>query len=235
MELLRRIDRGISRGEAAVAAAMLLAMIVVAASQAVLRNLTNTGAGWANEALMHIAWADQFLQKGTLWLAFLGASLAVHGNKHIGIDVLSRISPPVLRSLIHGITGVAAGVICFYLAKVFYMSIVVIAADIPLDYEVLLPSGGRGHLCDVAGAEVASQGIDRPDLFCAVRHLLAGMGIPATTPENAMQLIVPPALLLMSVRFVLKGLGSFVAMTRGGERETEVHELPGVDLEKDEA
>jgi TRAP-type C4-dicarboxylate transport system permease small subunit len=234
MELLRRIDRGISRGEAAVAAAMLLAMIGVAASQAVLRNLTNTGAAWANEALMHIAWADQFLQKGTLWLAFLGASLAVHGNKHIGIDVLSRIVPPVFRSLIHGITGVAAGVICLFLAKVFYMSIVVIAADIPLDYEVLLPSGGRGHLCDISGAELASQGIDRPNLFCAVRHLLGKLGTPATTPENVMQLIVPPALVLMGVRFVFKGIGSFIAMAYGGERETEVHEIPGVDLEKDE-
>lgn len=234
MELLRRIDRGISRGEAAVATLVLLAMIVVAAAQALLRNLTNTGAGWANEALTQIAWADQFLQKGTLWLAFLGASLAVHGNKHIGIDVLSRVVPPVVRSIIHGIIGVAAGVICFYLARVFYMSIVINAADVPLDYEVLLPSGNRGHLCDIAGSELASQGIDRPDLFCAIRHLLGKIGVPATTPETVMQLIVPPALMLMSVRFVLKGIGSFIAATKGGERIEEVHELAGVDLEKGE-
>ena len=55
-----------------------------------------------------------------------------------------------------------------------------------------------------------------------------------TTPETVMQLIVPPALMLMSVRFVLKGIGSFIAATKGGERIEEVHELAGVDLEKGE-
>ena len=45
-------------------------MIVVAATQAALRNLTNLDLDWANLALEHMEWADSFLQKGTLWLAF---------------------------------------------------------------------------------------------------------------------------------------------------------------------
>ena len=51
-------------------------MILVAALQALFRNLTNVGFEWANVALSSLDWADFVIQKGTLWLAFLGASLA---------------------------------------------------------------------------------------------------------------------------------------------------------------
>ena len=85
MKYIRRIDIGIARGEAAVAATVLLLMILVAATQAALRNLTNLDFSWANLILERMEWADSFLQKGTLWLAFFGASLSTFDEKHIAI------------------------------------------------------------------------------------------------------------------------------------------------------
>lgn len=216
MELLRRIDRGISRGEAFLATAVLLGMIVVAALQAGLRNLTNLGVSWANEALANFAWADQFLQKGTLWVAFLGASLAVSSNKHIAIDILARLSGRKTRAVIVGITSIAAGIVCIAFARVFFMSIMNIASDIPLSYEILLPDGGRAHLCDAPAAVLAEQGLSRPGLFCGIRNFLAIFDAAPATPENGMQMIIPPALLLMAVRFLFKGVGAFLSLRNGG-------------------
>src|SRR5690554_5494794 len=103
MELFRRIDRGVSRGEAFLATAVLLGMIVVAALQAGVRHLTNRGVSWANEALANFAWADQVLHEGTLWIAFLGASLAVSSNKHVAIDIVARLSGAETGAILVGI------------------------------------------------------------------------------------------------------------------------------------
>lgn len=239
MELFRRIDRGVSRGEAFLATAVLLGMIVVAALQAGLRNLTNLGVSWANEALANFAWADQFLQKGTLWIAFLGASLAVSSNKHIAIDIVARLSGPKTRAILVGITSIAAGIICIAFARVFYMSIVNIAADIPLAYEILLPDGGRAHLCDVPGAVLAEQGLSRPSLFCGVRSFLGLFSAAPATPENGMQMIIPPALLLMAIRFLIRGVLAFVSLRSGGlpdpDSDAALGRTPGEAAEVDAA
>ena len=57
MKTLRRLDRGLARGEAGLAAMVLLVMILVAAGQALLRNLTNLDFAFANQALEHMEWA----------------------------------------------------------------------------------------------------------------------------------------------------------------------------------
>ena len=139
MNYLRRFDRGIARGEALVAASVLLIMIVVAATQAALRNLTNLDFDWANLVLEHMEWADSFLQKGTLWLAFFGASLSTFDEKHIAIDVLPRIAPPRGKQLIRAIVSTFAAVTCFYLGRVFWLSVLNNALEIPLEYSVLGP------------------------------------------------------------------------------------------------
>ena len=72
---LRRFDDGFARGESVLAAIVLLAMIFVAAAQALLFNIAGHDVAWAHAALDSFSWADEFLQKGTLWLAFLGATI----------------------------------------------------------------------------------------------------------------------------------------------------------------
>ena len=58
VKYVRRLDRGLARGEAAIAATVLLLMIVIAAAQAVFRNLTHFEVDFANVALEHMTWAD---------------------------------------------------------------------------------------------------------------------------------------------------------------------------------
>lgn len=214
LERLKRLDNGLARGEAAVAALVLLAMIVVAASQALLRNLTNVHLGWANEMLAHMEGADSFLQKGTLWLAFLGASLATHDDRHIAIDVIPRISPPRVRLAMRSIVGLVAGTVSFYLGRVFWLTVLNNGKDRPFEYEVL-GSHGAHHICEAAASTLAREHLARPDLFCGIRWVLDNLGAHVETPGAAAQLIVPVMFLAISIRLLAKGVGAAVDLAKG--------------------
>jgi len=186
-------------------------MIVVAATQAALRNLTNLDFDWANLALEHMEWADSFLQKGTLWLAFFGASLSTFDEKHIAIDVLPRIAPPRGKQLIRAIVSTFAAVTCFYLGRVFWLSVLNNALEIPLEYSVLGPSDEMIHICEASAALLADAGLSRPSIFCAIRSGLEVFGAQMSTPDVALQLIVPAMFIFMSVRFILRAAAASAA------------------------
>lgn len=211
MKFFRRIDRGLARGEAAIASTVLLFMIFVAAAQATLRNLTNLDFDWANLALDHMEWADSFLQKGTLWLAFFGASLSTYDEKHIAIDVLPRLMPPRGKQLLRTIINVFAGVTCFYLARVFWLSVLNNAREIPLEYSVLGKSDQMIHICDASRELLVNAGVSRPELFCDIRSVLGVFGAQMSTPDVALQLIVPAMFMFMSVRFISRAIAASVA------------------------
>ncbi len=213
---LRRVDGAVARGEAAVATVVLLLMILVAVAQAVLRTLTAFEVGFANQALEHFTWADPFLQKGTLWLAFLGASLATHDDKHIAIDVLHRVVPPRVREALRGFVGVVAGVVSVALAYVVRLSIVNNGLYVPLDFSIMDAHGRSVHVCTVTAARAAEVGLDRPDLFCGVRSVLSSLGVQVSTPTNALELIVPVMFVIIGVRFFVKGIASFIETAKPG-------------------
>jgi TRAP-type C4-dicarboxylate transport system permease small subunit len=231
LKLLKRIDEGLARGEAAIASSMLLAMIIVAFIQAFLRNLTINHIAWANDLLEQFKWADSFLQKGTLWLAFFGASLATHNGKHIGIDVLSRIVPPRVRSFMHACVGLFSAVACFFLGRVFFMAVLNNAADIPLDFTVLLPEGGEAHICDAPREALASAGLSRPVLFCPIRSFFGALGAPLATPDTALQLIVPSMFLVISLRFVAQGIGAVMQLFKPEAPEAPAADAPASEGE----
>jgi TRAP-type C4-dicarboxylate transport system permease small subunit len=211
VKYIRRIDVGLARGEAAIAATVLLLMIFIAAAQAALRNLTNLDVEWANLALEHMEWADSFLQKGTLWLAFFGASLSTFDEKHIAIDVVPRISPPGAKQLFRAIVGVFAGVTCFYLGRVFWLSVLNNAKEIPLEFSVLGANDEMIHICEASASILADTGLARPEIFCAVRSALEVFGASMSTPDVALQLIVPAMFIFMSVRFIMRAAAASVA------------------------
>ncbi len=211
MKYIREIDRGLARGEAAVAATVLLLMIAVAAAQAALRNLTNLDFDWANLVLERMEWADSFLQKGTLWLAFFGASLSTFDEKHIAIDVLPRIAPPRGKQLLRAIVCIFAAVTCFYLGRVFWLSVLNNALEIPLEYSVLGAADEMIHICEAPIAILADTGLSKPRLFCAVRSALEVFGADMSTPDVALQLIVPAMFIFMSVRFFSRAAAASVA------------------------
>jgi len=209
---------------------VLLAMIAVAATQALLRNCSDMGMLWASQALPSITWADPFLMKGTLWLAFLGASMATHDDKHIAIDILPRLSTPKVRAAMRGIIGVTVGIICVYYARVIMSTILNNALEVPLDYEVILDAG-RAHICDAPASALVGD-LTRPGIFCGVRGALQALNIPVATPEAALDLIVPTMFMFMAIRFFIKGVGSFMRIPKGGEPDP--HAKP-VDVTTDGA
>lgn len=208
MKYIRRIDRHLARGEAAIAAAVLLIMIAVAATQAALRNLTNLDFDWANLVLERMDWADSFLQKGTLWLAFFGASLSTYDEKHIAIDVLPRIAPPRGKQFLRAIVCIFSAVTCFYLGRVFWLSVLNNAREIPLEYSVLGISDEMIHICEAPIQILADTGLSRPSVFCAIRSVLEVFGAQMSTPDVALQLIVPAMFIWMAIRFLSRAIAA---------------------------
>jgi TRAP-type C4-dicarboxylate transport system permease small subunit len=211
--LFRRINDQVARVESAVAMSMLLLMLVVAFAQAALRNLTQYGIAWANAALDWLDWGDFVLQKGTLWLAFLGASLAVHADKHVAIDIVPRYVGPKGRVILRGLVGVLGAIICWYLSRAFLQAIMINGAERPAEVEVFTDTG-TVHICEATKEQLAVGG-HTTGPFCYVRSLLKALGLTMETPGAAFQLIVPAMLFVMMVRMFATGIYEFARYSRG--------------------
>lgn len=86
----------------------LIIMIFTGTMQVILRNLFNTG----------IEWADMFVRTLVLWLGFLGASLATRREKHINIDIVSKlIKNPKIEKLRIRIVNIIAFLLIITLLK----------------------------------------------------------------------------------------------------------------------
>lgn len=225
---LKKLDDGLARGEGAIAAFILVLMIVLAATQALLYNLaTRAEIELAQQALLHLEWIDDFLQKGTLWLAFLGASLATHADQHIGIDVLHRVFGGRVRHAMKMIVTLASATTCFFLARVFFTTALG-AQERPLDYE-LLGDEGPIHICDGTAQLISDAQMSRPEVFCTVRDFLSNVGAPVETPVGALQLIVPTMFLFMAVRFLARFFIVTKHLIEGDVDEETAHTLPGTE------
>lgn len=94
--------------ENALLSVVLASMILLASGQIGLRNLFGSGFAWADEALRLLV----------LWVAMLGAVAASRENRHISIDILSRVLPAAPRaiagSVVHAFTAFIALVLAWY-------------------------------------------------------------------------------------------------------------------------
>jgi TRAP-type C4-dicarboxylate transport system permease small subunit len=216
IDFLRRVDRAWSRGESWIIVVVLIAMVLVAGFQAGIRNLTRWDIQWANHLLTDMEWADSFLRKGTLWLAFIGASVATYKHKHIAIDVLLRIAPPRSKYWMLAISGVMAGFITLGLTYSFASAVRLNLTERPVEYE-MLGANGPMHVCDATQAEIHSlEDFSRPMFFCGFRSALGLIGVPAETPGAAFQLIVPVMFFSIALRLICYGVGYF-GVALGGE------------------
>jgi hypothetical protein len=196
---------------------VLLSMVFVASFSAGIRNLTRFDLQWANALLTDMEWADSFLRKGTMWLAFLGASQATYYRKHISIDVLTRIAPLRQRYMMHAAAGVIAGIITFALSYSLASAVKLNLTERPIEYEVLGDSGGI-HVCDAKEAQLKDlEGVEVPHIFCGVRAVLNAIGVPAETPGAAFQIIVPFMFFVIGCRFLGLGIGAGLAVMQGEE------------------
>ncbi|MCC6876685.1 MAG: TRAP transporter small permease subunit [Sandaracinaceae bacterium] len=216
MNYLKRFDAGLARGEAAIATVFLVAMIVAAAIQAIFRNLGGFEVSAANDALAYLAWVDPFLQKGTLWLAFLGASLATRDDRHIGIDIFGRVVPRRAKLVVAGLVSLGAGVVSGFLARAFWQAVLINGGERPAAYEVFGDSGPL-HVCDATAAQLAGASAEAPGVFCAARGALGWAGVPMETPEAVLQLVVPVMFVIIAMRLLGNGVGSFLALSKPPE------------------
>jgi TRAP-type C4-dicarboxylate transport system permease small subunit len=87
-------------------ALLLGAMIILAPLQIFLRNFFDLG----------ISWVDPFLRVLVLWVGLMGAVAASRSDRHIRIDVASRLLPPRLASLLGLFTNLFTGVVSGFVA-----------------------------------------------------------------------------------------------------------------------
>jgi len=132
IHFVRRIEDG-------VIVVIVLAMILLASSQIVLRNFWDSG----------VIWIDPLLRVMVLWVGLLGAMAATRNNEHITVDVLSRFLSPRLLRMSRIITGSFAATVCTLLAwqgarfvAMEYEAGVVVFAGVPAwCCEIIIPFG----------------------------------------------------------------------------------------------
>jgi TRAP-type C4-dicarboxylate transport system permease small subunit len=226
IELLRRIDRAVVRGESWIIVGTLISMVLVAGFQVGIRNLTHWKVGWASRLLMDMEWADAFLRNGTLWLAFVGASIATYKRKHISIDVLLRIVPARSKYWMLAVGGILAGLITLGLTYSFSKAVELDLTERPLEM-VVLTDHGPAHLCDAKAEQLeTTKDASRPTLFCMARTLLAVIHVPAETPGAMFQLVVPVMFFIIAVRLLCYGIG-YVSVATGDDsaiKEADIKE-----------
>lgn len=90
-----------------VLALLLVTLVVLASAQIVLRDVFSVG----------LLWADGLVRLLVLWLAVVGAIAASRDQKHIAIDVLARVAPPLVR---RGATFIASAFTSAVMALLAY-------------------------------------------------------------------------------------------------------------------
>ena len=130
LNLIYRLEDGLLAG-------LLLAMLLLASSQIFLRNLFDIG----------LVWVDPVLRIMLLWLGLLGALAASRDNKHICIDVLTRLLPAPLRLYSHLFTSLftasVSGLIAYHSGRFVLAEFnehTMAVLDVPAWYfEVIIP------------------------------------------------------------------------------------------------
>ena len=110
LHVLHRIEDG-------VLALLLGAMILLAPAQIVLRNLADTS----------LPWGDPLLRVLVLWVGLLGALAASRSDRHIRMDVLSRVLPGRARVSARVATGLFTAAIA---ATVAWHGTVFVASEL---------------------------------------------------------------------------------------------------------
>jgi len=100
------IVRWIGRVETGLIALLVLAMVVLAGAQILLRNLFDSG----------LSWADPLLRAMVLWAAMLGALAAARDDKHIGLDLVTHFVHGRARRVLRVVTLLFAAAVSAMMA-----------------------------------------------------------------------------------------------------------------------
>lgn len=99
----RSVIRTLHHLESGLMTTLMVAMILMAFGQIVLRNIFEVS----------ILWADPFLRHLVLWTGMLGAAMATRDGRHIKMDVLPQLLPPRGKAILSALTNLfSAGICC---------------------------------------------------------------------------------------------------------------------------
>ena len=114
-ERLARLHGAMVRTEQGMLVVSLLSLLLLAASQILLRNVFGFGLVWG-EALVRVL---------VLWTAMIGAMLASHRNEHIRIDALTHLLPPAAKPWVQLLMDLLTMGLCllaaYYTARFVWM------------------------------------------------------------------------------------------------------------------
>jgi tripartite ATP-independent transporter DctM subunit len=110
------IDRGVLLAESSLSVVIVLAMIAMGVADALgsIFQVQHPLVRAANNVLMH----------GTIWAAFLGASFATRGRKHLAIDALGRLLPDRVRRIVVAIASTFGSVVATALGLGVYDALI---------------------------------------------------------------------------------------------------------------
>jgi TRAP-type C4-dicarboxylate transport system permease small subunit len=106
MKLIRSLLHLVHRFEDALLILLLIGMVLLASSQILMRNLFDGG----------FLWIDPLLRLLVLWTGLVGATVASRDNRHIRIDLLSRILPKKVHLVIQFMVGLFTAFVCGVIA-----------------------------------------------------------------------------------------------------------------------
>lgn len=105
-KLLSRLDRIGRRLEDTALVVLLCGMMLLAVGQIVLREAFSTG----------FVWADELVKLMLLWLAMVGSIAASRDDRHIRIDALSHLFPPLAIRITRLVVDSFAAAVCAVIA-----------------------------------------------------------------------------------------------------------------------
>jgi tripartite ATP-independent transporter DctM subunit len=109
------LDRGILLAETSLSLVVVGIMVLFAVTSAAaeLFGIQNAFLQSASDVLLH----------GTIWAAFLGASFATRGRRHLAIDALGRLLPDKTRRAIVAVSATFGALVAFSLARGIYQAL----------------------------------------------------------------------------------------------------------------
>lgn len=109
------LDRGVLLAESSLSLVIVAVMVLAAVAES-LAGL----AGYRSELLDR---ASDVLMNGTIWAAFLGASFATRGRKHLAIDAIGRLLPDRVRRMVVAVAATLGAAVALSLAWGIYHSL----------------------------------------------------------------------------------------------------------------
>jgi TRAP-type C4-dicarboxylate transport system permease small subunit len=103
---MRVLVKSVHRIEDILLVILLSSMVILASTQIILRNLFEFG----------LVWADPLLRIMVLWLGLIGATVASRDNKHIHIDIITRLFSKRWYLFIQTLVGQFTSWVCLLIA-----------------------------------------------------------------------------------------------------------------------